>query len=216
MYTTDFSNYQYAQFTSDLSLRALQANVEHLIILGTCAEYGPQTGPSCAGRTELNPSNLYAQQKIVALNLARETLLGSETRLSWARVFQPYGPNQDSKRLIPYLVDSLKQGRKIDLNDNASIHDWITTRDIASAISWIICHSTPIEIDVGTTIGYTNLELLQHLEALIGGSNQWMRISDQVQVGGGMVVVANDSPLFVSGWLPSDSLDKGLEWAFNL
>lgn len=215
VYTDDSSNCQYQQFTSDLAKYVVHTNVEHLIILGTCAEYGLRSGASSAGITELNPINLYAKQKVVALNSVMKSLLGTRVRLTWARIFQPYGPHQDKKRLLPYLIDSLKKGKQVDLNDTASVLDWITTRDIASAISWIINHDTPAEVDVGTSIGYTNVELLRHLESLMGHSNHWARLAAQPPVGNGMTLVGKDSPLFVSGWLPSDSLNTGLEWVLN-
>jgi len=215
-YTNDSSNVQYAKFTSDLAMYVSQTEVKHLIILGTCAEYGPRTLASTAGITEVRPINLYAQQKVLAMNSAMNFLLESKVRLTWARIFQPYGPHQDKKRLLPYLVDSLKKGKQVDLNDTSSVLDWITTRDIASAISWIISHKTPVEVDIGTTIGYTNLELLRHLEALLGHSDQWARITAQPRTGNGVALVGKHSPLLVSGWLPSDNLDSGLKWVLNL
>ena len=215
IYADDSSNYRYAQFTSDLAKYVSQTNLEHLIILGTCAEYGPQSGTSSAGITELNPISLYAKQKVLAMNSAKKSLQGSSVRLTWARVFQPYGPHQDRKRLLPYLIDALKTGKQVNLNDTSSVLDWITTRDIASAISWIVGHDTPVEVDVGTSIGYTNVELLRHLEDLLGHSNQWARIAGQPPIGNGVTLVGRDSPLFVSGWLPSDGLSDGLEWVLN-
>lgn len=215
LYTDDSSNYRYAQFTSDLARSVAYADVEHLIILGTCAEYGPQSMASTAGITKLNPGSLYAEQKVAAFNSVKKSLLGSNGRLTWARIFQPYGPHQDSKRLLPYLIDTLKGGRQVDLSDTSSVLDWITTRDIASSLSWIINHDTPTEVDIGTTIGFTNVELLQHLESLLGNSKQWARIAAQSPIGKGVALVGKDSPLFVSGWLPSDSLDTGLEWVLS-
>jgi len=215
LYMGDPLNYSYTQFTSDLARRISHSDVEHLIILGTCAEYGQRSVPSIAGITNLKPTNLYAEQKIVAFNSAKESLLESNPRLTWARIFQPYGPNQDKKRLLPYLINSLREGKPVELIDTSSVLDWITTRDIASAISWVINNDTAIEVDVGTGFGYTNLELLQHLETLLGDSNQWSRIAAQTPISGEVTVVGKNSPLFVSGWSPSDNLDSGLDWVLS-
>ena len=215
VYTDDSSNYQYAQFTSNLAKYVVRTNVEHLIILGSCAEYGPQILPSTAGITKLNPSDLYAKQKVLAFDSVKKSLLGSGVRLTWTRVFQPYGPHQDRKRLLPYLIDTLKTGKQVNLNDTSSVLDWITTRDIASAISWIVSHDTAVEVDIGTSIGYTNVELLRYLEDLLGHSNQWARIAGQPPIGDGVTLVGKDSPLLVSGWLPSDNLNGGLEWVLD-
>jgi UDP-glucuronate decarboxylase len=214
-YTYDLSNYDYAKFTSEFVHTLLKTDLEHFIGLGSCAEYGPQTAPSSAGKTHLNPINLYAQQKVSALNSIKNTIEGSAVRLSWVRVFQPYGPRQDRARLIPYMIEAINSGLRINLRDTSSLHDWVTTRDIASAISFVIRNSLPIELDVGTTIGLTNVQVLKTIEGIIGNSNQWERISTQTPIGNGVAVVGKESPLIESGWNSSDSLKDGLSWVLN-
>ena len=214
-YKNDPSNHKYAQFTVDLAAYIVRTDIEHLIILGTCAEYGHQTEASTAGITPLSPENLYAQQKVLALNSVKDVLSGSKIRLTWARIFQPYGLKQDGHRLIPYFIHSLKSGNHIQLSDTSSIHDWITTRDIASAISWIISHQVSMEVDIGTTFGFTNVEILRELEELLGNSNQWQQFATQKLGTNEVSIVGKDSPLLKSGWVPSDSLHTGLEWVLS-
>lgn len=215
LYVDNRSNYVYAQFTTELAKCAVGTEIQHLIILGTCAEYGPQTSASTAGITKLNPKSVYAEQKVVAFNSARASLFESNVRLTWARIFQPYGPNQDINRLLPYLIDSLKGGKLINLSDTSTILDWITIRDIASAIAWIINNDTPVEVDLGTSFGYTNVELLKHLEGKFENSNQWARLARQGSPGSQVSLAGKDSPLFKSGWLPKDTLSMGIEWVLN-
>lgn len=214
-YKEDPTNFQYAQFTIDLGRYVSHSDVEHLVVLGTCAEYGFQKGPSSAGVTTVNPNNLYGKQKVFALNSIREFFQDSAVRLSWARIFYPYGPNQDTKRLLPYLIDSLKNGYPIELSDTSSVFDWISTRDVASAISWVIKHETPTEIDVGTGMGFTNVELLGHLEELLGISKQSRMFTTKSDSSRFVSLAGGDSPLFKSGWVPGDSLVSGLEWILS-
>ena len=214
-YSQDSSNSQYAQFTSLLSTSVAHSNLEHLIVLGTCAEYGPQSQPSTAGITKLNPTTFYAKQKVEALNSSKQLFQESKVRFTWARIFQPYGQKQDPSRLLPYLIDSIKFGKQVEFLDTSSLLDWITTRDIAAAISWIISHDSPAEVDIGTGIGYTNVELLQHLESFLGNSKQWVRFAAQPRVGNVVTVVGKSSPLFVAGWLPEDDLNTGLNWVLS-
>ncbi len=214
-YVDDPSNYNYAQFTSELARHVATTDVSHLIVLGSCAEYGTQSEASTAGFTKLKPNNLYAQQKVESFISARDSLRDSGVRMTWARVFQPYGPGQDKKRLVPYIFDTLKQGGVVQIRDTSTILDWITTRDIASAISFIIRENTDTEVDIGTSIGFTNVELLRHLEEVLGNTKQWERLAEQSSSNGAVSLVGKKSPLFKSGWLPSDSLYMGLEWAIR-
>lgn len=212
VYKNDDSNFKYSEFTTALAEYILQTEVEHLIILGTCAEYGLQSGPSTAGVTNLAPISLYANQKVVAFKSVNELLQSSDIRFTWARVFYPYGPNQDQKRLIPKLVRSLKNGEPVALDDISSIHDWITTRDIASAISWVINNKLPTEIDIGTSFGFTNLDLLETLEVLLQTTNKLPPWETHTLGHNEVFIAGKSSPLFTSGWLPKDSLIRGLEW----
>jgi nucleoside-diphosphate-sugar epimerase len=215
IYRDDLSNLQYAEFTTNLTRSLCNSDIEHLIILGTCAEYGKQVGPSTAGLTVPSPTTLYAQQKIIAFNSAKEILRDSNVRFTWARVFYPYGPNQDQRRLIPRLISSIKNGEPIVLADTSSIYDWITTRDVALAISWVLTHNLPTEIDLGTSIGFTNLEILEALENLLQ-TKSLLPPEKTHNFGLSEVFVASkSSPLFTSGWSPKDSISAGLEWVIG-
>lgn len=215
IYKDDLSNYKYAQFTKNLASKVTKSDVQHLIVLGTCAEYGPQISPSTAGITKPNPQSLYAKQKVKAHNEARQILAMSNTRFTWARVFYPYGPKQAEKRLIPRIISAITNMEALILDDISSTYDWITTRDIASAISWTIRHNLPAQIDIGTSVGYTNLELMQNIEIMMG-SNFLLKSRGSHNVGSSDVyVVGRDSALFTSGWKPEDSLESGLRWVLN-
>lgn len=214
-YKSDLSNYEYAEFTINLANYMSHSKVEHLIVLGTCAEYGQQTGPSTAGFTKTSPNNLYSDQKVSAFNAARKILQETPVRFTWARLFYPYGPHQHEKRLIPYLIHSLKSEIPIRLADVSSVYDWITTRDIASAISWIIEHRLPVEIDIGTSIGITNLELLMTLEDLMQTKHKVTTRQGHEIGAGEFFVTGKNSPLLLSGWLPRDTLRSGLEWVLE-
>jgi nucleoside-diphosphate-sugar epimerase len=215
VYRDHSSNIQYAEFTSKLAKTVSNSDIEHLIILGTCAEYGRQVKPSTAGQTKISPSTLYAQQKVVAFDSAQQLLKESNVRLTWARVFYPYGLNQDRNRLIPRIIHSIEEGNQIVLADTSSVYDWITTRDIASAISWVLEHELPTEIDIGTSNGFTNLELLIALENLLATANQTLSQSHHDYGLNEVFVAGENSPLFMSGWSPRDTLDSGLEWVLG-
>ncbi len=215
IYKSDLSNVGYQEFTTNLARFICGSDTKHILILGTCAEYGYQIKPSLAGKTELAPSTLYAQQKVLAFNSTREILRESNIRLTWARVFYPYGLNQDPNRLIPRLICALKEQKPFALADTSSVYDWITTRDIADAIAWIIDNELPVEIDVGTSHGYTNMELLMELETIMHLRGQLSLLSSHEKGSNEVIVTDARSPLLTSGWSPTDTLQSGLEWALG-
>ena len=212
IYNDSIINFRYAEFTTKLANFIANSDVEHLVVLGSCAEYGLQHRPSVAGLTKLRPLTLYAQQKVVAFKAVKELLIKSDVRFTWARIFYPYGPNQDHRRLVPHLLETIATGNAPSLKVVSSIFAWITTRDVSSAVSWIISHELPNEIDVGTSFGFTNLELLTTIEKLLKVSCQYDHSRASLENGKNVFVAGRNSPLFISGWKPSDSLITGLEW----
>jgi len=216
LYVNDQVNYKFAQFTANLARRIASSSVKHLVVLGSGSEYGTQSEPCSAGITKLNPENLYAKQKVLAFNSVKEILSNSNVRFTWARIFHPFGPGQDKKRLLPYMIHTLKNGEQIRLDDTSSVLDWVTTRDIASAISWILHNDTPTEVDIGTTIGFTNVEILKRLESFLGETFQWTRFVEKSINKNHVSIIGKDSPLFKSGWRPSDNLDSGMKWILDL
>jgi nucleoside-diphosphate-sugar epimerase len=211
----DLSNYDYAEFTSALAKEISNSEVKHLIVLGSCVEYGLQNKPVVAGTTKLLPLDTYAQQKVQAFKLAKEVLQNSTVRLTWARVFYAYGPGQDKLRLLPYLINELRAERVIHLRDTTSVLDWVTTRDVARAISFLVHNPTPTEVDIGTTFGYTNLQVLESLQDLLGSQKQSKVNSSEFPKEGHVYVVGEKSPLINLGWEPQDTLTSGLEWVLN-
>lgn len=214
-YIGDPANYKYSRFTGKLAHHLLQTDVEHFVVLGTCAEYGRQIQPSIAGITKLAPATLYAQQKVLAFTSAHDALIGSDIRLSWARIFQPYGKNQDKNRLVPYLMEAIETGTEIYLSDSVSLHDWISTRDIATALSFVINNELPEEVDIGTSIGYSNMQVLQIIEQVLLKSARLPLVTPTANDIGYVSVASPVSPILKAGWGPRDTLMSGLQWMVN-
>jgi nucleoside-diphosphate-sugar epimerase len=210
-------NEQYSNFTINLAVRTLNSSVKKLVILGSAAEYGSQVNPIVAGKSPLNPNSFYAEQKVKAFEGVRESLQGSGVDVHWGRVFQPYGYGQDERRLMPYLVKSLSSKVPIHLKNPYSCLDWITSRDVASAVLWTVRNNLPIELDIATGIGTSNLDLLKTAQNALGlpriDPNKLTVNFDEPPLN---LVASALSPIFTSGWRPSDELSEGIRWAADL
>ena len=208
-------NSLYSKFTQDLANHLISSPVRHLIVLGSCAEYGIQVEPTIAGITQVNPQNFYSRQKVQTLQSVKEILRDSKIRMTWARIFYPYGPTQDSNRLIPQMIASIKEEKSFKIFDLNGLRDWISTVDIASAVSWSIDHNLPIEIDIGTSIGYSNSDIYRKLLAIMGKGPDLVDMKANIDESTSMSVVSKESDLFASGWKPTHSLDSGLDWVLK-
>lgn len=215
-YRQSAENLQYASGTLQFAKDCLKTGTNHFIGLGTSAEYGIQIDLCNAAKTTPAPVDFYGQKKLETLLELQGLTAAAGARLTWARVFQPYGLGQDSERLIPWAVERLVAGYEIELQNPFMKLDWISSRDIGGAISWSITHNTPEVIDIGTGIGTNVRDVLIEVANILGVKTQ---ITYPISASGNEntqnLIVSGDSPLFQNGWFPADSLQTGLKWALG-
>ena len=216
-YRQSAENLKYASGTLQFAKDCLQTGTNHFVGLGTSAEYGIQIDLCNAAKTTPAPVDLYGQKKLETLLELQGLTAAAGARLTWARVFQPYGLGQDSERLIPWAVERLVAGYDIELQNPLMKLDWISSRDIGRAISWSITHNTPEVIDIGTAIGTEVHQVLAEVANVLDVKAQikYPNSSSERQNPSQNLIVSGDSPLFQSGWLPADSLQAGLKWALG-
>lgn len=212
-YPNDSNNINYANFSISLADFCNRIGVKHLIVLGSGAEYGNPKMASSAGATVLNPLSIYAAQKVYAFNSIKE--IDKKFRFTWARIFYPYAPNQNPKRLIPYLHSCLINQTQIVLRDSTSKFDWISTRDIALAVAWLVKNDSPIEVDIGTSISHTNIELLEEICNITHLNYKESMMTNLHITSNEVHAASRQSPLLNMGWKPLDSLNDGLKWVFS-
>ncbi len=216
-YRQSAENLNYASVTLQFAKDCLQMGTNHFVGLGSSAEYGIQTLPCNATDTTPAPVDPYGQKKLETLLELQELTVAAGARLTWGRVFQPYGLGQDSERLIPWAVARMMAGHDIELQNPFMKLDWISSRDIGRAISWSINHNTPAVVDIGTAIGTNVHQVLVEVAKILEVKTQitYPISASKNQNTSQNLIVSSDSPLFQSGWLPADSLQAGLKWALG-
>lgn len=120
--------------TSHLLLQAFAQGVNHVLVAGTCFEYGA----AAEGQdfvhpgTETRPTLSYPISKAAAtiscLGLARNLGL----RLQVLRIFQVFGEGEASTRFWPSLRTAALEGRDFPMSAGVQIRDFIAVEDVAS------------------------------------------------------------------------------------
>ena len=196
----------------------IESSVQHFLALGTSAEYGRPSQPCNASSTPSLPLDLYGAEKLWTLEELRKIAFNYETRFSWARIFQPYGKNQDPNRLIPAATKKFKAGKSFATQSSENILDWITSRDVAEAVSYIIKHDLPQVLDIGTSVGTSVGQVLNEVAQQCGVDESFVEntVPDDPIEEPLVLVVDRNSPLLAHGWKPKDDLQSGLAWALSL
>lgn len=130
--------------------------VGHVLVPGTCFEYGWQSGP-ISSKTRTSPVNSYA----VAKDFLRQQLelLTKEHQyvLQWARLFYMYGKGQNSNSLISQLDIAIKNDLpEFNMSGGEQLRDYLSVVEVAQQIfdlynskkagTYNICSGKPISV----------------------------------------------------------------------
>jgi nucleoside-diphosphate-sugar epimerase len=114
------------------------AGCPRVVVAGTSYEYDMTTGV-VSETSPILPASLYAASKHALF------LTASRLDRSWsvaaARIFCVYGPWEDERRLVPYVVSKLLAGEACELTTGEQVRDYSHVEDIAGAI-WALAKSS--------------------------------------------------------------------------
>lgn len=107
------------------------------IYIGTYAEYSFDNVPA-KEYDKLNPTSVYAKCKNYLREISELYCKNNGIDFCWARLFNTYGENDNNTRLFPYLINTLKNNKKVSINHSQLEKDYIYAGDIAKILSLII------------------------------------------------------------------------------
>ena len=128
-------------WTSPLSLRWLEATVRlvesfciaggrQVVAAGTCAEYDWSVGFCREDDSPLIPATLYGTAKDATRRLVQAICEAHSVPCAWGRIFLPYGPGEDGRRLIPSLIEVFTR-RQAPFRVNAGAYrDFMHVEDV--------------------------------------------------------------------------------------
>ena len=110
---------------------------QKIVVSGTCYEYGLQNG--CLREdSPVHPCNLYG----IAKNALREGLellcKSSSIKMAWARIFYPYGSQQNPRSLYPSLIKAINANQEtFHISSGRQIRDFIEVSIVAQQLMQI-------------------------------------------------------------------------------
>ena len=135
----------------------IEAGLPSLLVVGTCFEYGMQSG-SLAADILTRPNNPYGYAKD-ALRKQLEFLQSvTHFNLTWGRLFYMYGEGQPSTSLYPQLKEAVLRGDKIfNMSGGEQLRDYLPVEDVAHQITQLalaqqdigainICSGNPVSV----------------------------------------------------------------------
>jgi nucleoside-diphosphate-sugar epimerase len=109
--------------------------------LGSQAEYGPSNS-ALSEDTPTRPDTAYGHAKLRLGQVALKQCELSGLRAVWLRLLAAYGPEDDERRLIPYLISRLLRGEGPILSAGTQRWDYLYSEDAAEAILTAALHES--------------------------------------------------------------------------
>lgn len=137
--------------------RMLEGGGAHLLITGTCFEYGLQSGP-LSENMPTAPNNPYALAKDTLRKFLHFAQQQNDFTLQWARLFYMYGPGQNKNSLLAQLDRAIDNGESVfNMSGGEQLRDYLSVETVASRLvtlleypNWNgvvnICSGDPISV----------------------------------------------------------------------
>ena len=116
------------------------AGVTHVLVTGTCFEYGMQSG--CLSENSITlPSNPYGLAKDTLRKFLQALQLEKPFTLQWVRLFYLYGSGQNPDSLLSQLDRALDNGdSEFKMSGGEQLRDYLSVEEVAFRIGVLIDH----------------------------------------------------------------------------
>jgi nucleoside-diphosphate-sugar epimerase len=177
--------------------------------VGTCGEYQPSD--ECLREdAATGPTTIYAASKLACCTIG--SLLAARRGMAfvWARLFYPYGPGEDPRRLPSAAISALLRSETFKATDGRQVRDCVHAADVGRALSTLATRGEPGIYNVSSGTPATIRDVLETIARLL-------RRPELVEFGARPykdfdppVICGNNSRLRGIGWSPDYDLARGL------
>ena len=142
-------------------------NYSGFVHLGSGLEYGQQNTTYIETLRD-EPNTEYGLTKAISTMRLKQFAKANNKPILIFRVFQIYGPNDKTHRLIPTAITSAIKDKKMKLTEKASVRDWIYIDDVIdSLLSIQDIKIIPGElINIGSGKAISNYDIVKIIETI--------------------------------------------------
>lgn len=135
----------------------LRAGTRHIMVTGTCAEYGMQSGP-LSEDAPAQPANPYALAKDCLRRFLENLQEEVPFVMQWVRLFYMYGPGQNPKSLVAQLDSAIDRGDAVfNMSGGEQLRDYLPVEEACHRMARLLerpqcngivncCSGTPISV----------------------------------------------------------------------
>ena len=134
-YWNDPQNNIWVEINNTISRSFINNGGNRAIFIGSSAEYDWSTNNLLNEfESKLNPFSIYGKSKLKSFYETTNYFEKNFASMSWIRLFNPFGPGEDERRLIPKLCINLFKDQKMEFDAANTTRDFIYVNDLAYLI----------------------------------------------------------------------------------
>jgi dolichol-phosphate mannosyltransferase len=206
--------------TINLVENFIRSRSELFINTGSSSEYGFKAKPMLEDNL-LEPVGSYSVSKAAGTLYCRSRAVETGRNIITYRLFSVYGYYEAAHRLIPYLLLSLINDTKAQLNNPSSVRDFIFIQDVCTAFRSSIVQMEKLgngEIfNLGTGIETKVVDVVKVAEKISGKTTNIVWKYGQERIGDKASHWIADISYVgrILNWKPKFSLEKGLRATYD-
>lgn len=105
-----------------------------VVATGSMSEYDFSYGWCKENDTPLKSLSLYGQSKAALYEVITKFAAYNDMSFTWLRLFNLYGPNEKSARLMPYVINTMLKNEDVKVSPCTQIQNYLHVKDAAKAI----------------------------------------------------------------------------------
>jgi dTDP-6-deoxy-L-talose 4-dehydrogenase (NAD+) len=119
----------------DFLSKLIRGGLPALVAVGTCLEYGPQSG-ALAANFETRPTNPYGWAKDALRKRLQQLQSDHPYKLTWARLFYMFGDDQAATSLFSMLKAAVAAGHKqFPMSGGEQLRDYLPVSEVARQLA---------------------------------------------------------------------------------
>lgn len=142
----DFSSSAVNQLWLDQSIHLCKSffisGGRKVIVAGTCFEYDLSKNTILSENSFCAPTTLYGKCKEILYKTICKLCKEYSTSFVWTRIFYPYGPGEEKRKIISHVLNNLKNGQLVNIKTPNDVIDYIHVTDISRALALLVSSNT--------------------------------------------------------------------------
>lgn len=183
---------------------------EAVLMAGSCVQYDWSSCVCTENSTPRADNSTYGTCKNILQDFALSFSEAHSIQCLWALPFFMYGPYEDEKRLVAYLVKNILENKEATVQNGAIFRDFMHVEDVSNLMFELFESKAHGDFNIGTGEMVNLGDIAKEIGEILG-RQQLVKINIPEVVTNKYVVANTDKVANQIKWQPKHNLNSGLE-----